>query len=363
MSADGFTHWLMRLQFAGMNGVFGAAGRIQIYETLELFLSNQVLLSKALREIYRVESRDGKRKKDVRALVLYDCMQSLENGRSLSDALSKWVPDEEAQLIRAGERSGELVSALKDVVRIIEAKKAIISAVVAGALYPLFLFGMIALLLNKIATEMVPQFARILPPEKWSGAAVVLRYIADFVVNYGAISLVFIGIFIVWMFWSLPNVAKSPVRKYLDKIPPWSIYRMLHGSTFLLNIAVMLRAGIRVQEILMMMNKTKSKWLRVRIQSALIGISQGQNLGMALHRAGYDFPDQRAVQFLRILAEQDGFDEKLANFGDRWLEQGISNIKGASKVILVAGIATTGVLILLILAGVMSIQTLAQQGM
>ncbi|EOF7659938.1 TPA: hypothetical protein ACP3Z7_004795, partial [Pseudomonas aeruginosa] len=35
-------------------------------------------------------------------------------------------------------------------------------------------------------------------------------------------------------------------RVWLDRmLPPWSIYRMLQGTTFLLNMAVMLNAGIR----------------------------------------------------------------------------------------------------------------------
>jgi len=362
MSSE-IVHWLMRQQFSGAGGVIGAGTRIEIYETLELLLSNQVLLSKALREIYRVESKDGKRKKEVRAIVLYECMQSLENGRTLSDALARWVPDQEVQLISAGERSGDMVGALKDAVRIIEAKRQIMGAVAGGAIYPIVLMGMISILLHQIATNMVPQFSRILPPEQWTGAAAVLRVIADYVTNYGLYSLLGIFLFGCWVMWSLPNMDKSPVRKWLDFIPPWSIYRMLHGSTFLLNIAVMLRAGIRVQEILLMMSKVGSPWLRVRIQAALMGINQGQNLGVSLHRSGYNFPDPRAVQFLRILAEQDGFDEKLANFGDRWLAKSVTGIKNASRIILTAGIMVTGMLILLILAGVMSIQGLAQQGM
>lgn len=355
--------WLTKQLFAGMGGVIGAGSRIEIYETLELLLSNQVLLSTALKELYRVESKDGKKTSEPRAIVLLDCIETLEAGRSLSDAMEDWVPDQEVQLIRAGERSGNLAGALVDVVRIIEAKQTIMGAVASGAIYPIVLGSMISLLLYQIAHNMVPQFARVLPVEKWTGASVVLRTIADFVTGYGLQFLIGMGIFMIWVAWSLPNMDRSPVRKYLDFIPPWSIYRMLNGSTFLLNVAVMLKAGIRVQEILIMMSREGSPWLKLRIQAALQGINTGNNLGQALDNSGYNFPDPRAVQYLRILAEQDGFDEKLQNFGDRWLEKSVDGIKAASKVMLSVGILTTGLLILLILAGVMSIQQLAQQGL
>ena len=357
------SQWIQRQMFSGMGGVLGAGARIEIYETLELLLSNQVLLSTALREIYKIESKDGKKKDEVRAIVVYDCMTALESGRNLSDALEKWVPEQEIHLIRAGERSGDMVNALKDVVRIVTAKGKIVAAVAKGATYPVILLFMISILLNQIANKMVPQFARILPVEKWTGPAALLKIIADFVTNYGMTSIIGGIVLATWVGWSLPNMYKSPIRKYLDMVPPWSIYRMLNGSTFLLNVAVMLKAGIRVQEALIILSKGGSPWLRHRIQATIQNINQGANLGLALHRTGYNFPDARAVQFLRVLSNQDGFDEKLTNFGDRWLDKSVSGIEAASGILLAVGILTTGVLILLILGGVMSIQQLAQQGM
>jgi len=360
MSFHSVSRWVMRQMFSGMGGVIGSATRIGIYETLELLLSNQVLLSQALREIYLIESRDGKKKSDVKAVVLYECMQAIDSGKGLSDALAGWVPDQEVQLIRAGERSGDLVNALKDACRIIEAKKQIMGAVLGGTLYPILLGGMVTILLYQIAHNMVPQFARILPIEQWTGPAAVLAAIAYGVTNYGVQSLVGLFIFVIWMFWSMPYMNKSRVRNILDKIPPWSIYRMLHGTTFLLNVAVMLRAGIRLQEILIMMSKGGSPWLKTRVLGALHGINQGQNIGVALQNAGYEFPDPRAVRFLRILSDKDRFEEKLSNFANRWLGKGIADISSASKILLGLGVVTAGGLILLILAGVWSIQGLAQ---
>jgi len=141
---EGFQRWLMRQTFSGMGGVLGAGTRINIYETLEMLLSNQVKLSVALREIYRVESNDGKKKNEIRAIVLYECMTAMEDGKPLSHALERWIPDQELQLIRAGERSGDMVGVLKDVIRIIDAKSQIFKAVIGGTLYPMVLMGIIA---------------------------------------------------------------------------------------------------------------------------------------------------------------------------------------------------------------------------
>src|SRR3546814_8506799 len=111
---------------------------------------------------------------------------------------------------------------------------------------------------------MVPQFARVSPPETWTGSAAVLNHLSYFVTNWGLESLGVLFIFLMWVVWSMPNMHRPRIRIYLDKIPPWSIYRMLQGSTFLLNIAIMIKAGVRLQHILIMMAKTGSPWVRSR---------------------------------------------------------------------------------------------------
>lgn len=356
-------NWLRRQMFSGMGGVIGSGARIEIYEAIELLLSNQVQLSVALNALYDIESKDGKKKGEVAAIVLQDCINAMESGKPLSIALERWVPDQEVQLIRAGERSGDLTGAFKDAIKIIQAKSQIMSAVLGGLIYPIVLGGFSCILLYQIANNMVPQFARIIPPEHWTGATAVLREIADFVNTKGVYSLIGLFFVLVWVMWSLPNMHRTRVRKILDRIPPWSIYRTLHGSTFLLNVAVMLRAGIRVQEILTMISHTGSPWLKSRVGAALNGITQGENLGEALHMSGYNFPDERSVQFLRLLSNQSGFDDRLGAFADRWLVKSISNVKAASQILLYIGISATAGLLMLVIAGVFSMQQLAQQVM
>jgi len=350
------THRFLRLQFSGAGGVLGAGARIEFYETLELLLSNNVMLSTALREIYKIESKNGKNTKSLRAIVIFECMSALDSGRNLSDALARWVPDQEAQLIRAGERSGELAGALTDAVRIIEAKRAIFGAILGGTAYPLLLSGISVVLLNLISTKMVPQFIKILKPNQWSPPAMALRAIADYVNHYGLVTVVGLIVFFIWMFWSMPNMSRAHIRRVLDKIPPWSLYRMLHGATFLLNVAVMLRAGVKVHDVLTLMSDAGSPWMKVRIQAALNGINQGMNLGEALHRSGYEFPDARAVQFLRILANQEGFENKLTRFGERWMEASVADVKKASAMMTSFSILLIGALLMLVIAGMMSIQ-------
>lgn len=351
---------LERLELKINQLLFTGNARIELYETIGLLLENGVVLSKAVQDLYMIESNNGKNPKALRALVLNAIRHGVSRGQGLSVALAPWVPHQEVALIKAGETTGQLARSLTECSRIIQAKQEIKKAVIGGLMYPLIISMVLVLLLYQISTKMVPQFARITPESSWTGAAWVLSQIAHFVVNWGLVSLLVFVVFAGWVSWSMPNLYRPRFRVWLDKLPPWSIYRALHGSTFLLNISVMLRAGVRLQDVLIIMAKTGSPWVKSRIGSALEGINSGQNLGQALYRTGYGFPDHRLVQFLRTVSEQEGFDEHLARFGERWLQKSVSQVQTSFKTIATLALFLLGGLMVLVLVGVYSLQSAAQ---
>ena len=352
--------WLNRFFFSGLGGLLGADTRIEIYETIELLMTNDVPLTLAIKELYRLESRAGTKNTAANAMFLYDCYSSRNNGKPLWFALQRWVPNQEMQIIRAGEESAKVPEALRNVIELIESKRKIMGAVISGSTYPLVLLGMVGMLLHQIATNMVPQFLKILPAEKWTGPAVGLKVVADWVNGYGTIGVIVVACSAAWVIWSMPNMDKSRFRVYLDSIPPWSIYRMLNGSTFLLNFSLMLAANVKMQTTLEIMRESASPWLKERIGAAITGVNKGSSFVEALHQSGYEFPDRRAVQYLRLLSEQNDFEEKLVNFGKRWLDKSVKGVQSASKAMLAVSISLMGSLIMLILGGVIGIQQLAQ---
>ncbi|OXR48030.1 secretion system protein F [Pusillimonas sp. T2] len=337
--------------------------RIEMYETLALLLENGVVLDKAIRDLYMIESNQGKKPKATRAMMLADLKQAVASGQSLSTALVRWAPSQEVALIKAGETTGQLAEALMECSKIILAKRAVKSAVQQGTAYPILLMVVFVILLYQISTKMVPQFARTTPEENWTGAAWLLAQIAHFVTNWGVHTLVVLALFGIWVTWSLPNMYRPKLRVWLDRIPPWSIYRALHGSTFLLNVSVMLKAGVRLQDVLIIMARTGSPWVKSRIGAALAGINSGQNLGQALYRTGYEFPERRLIDFLRAVSDQDGFDEHLAKFGERWLTKSVEKVKAAFNIIFVSALVFMGGLMILVLVAVYSLQEMARTAM
>lgn len=357
---DSFDKFVVRLQF-------GSGARIEFYEAMTLLMENGVLLNDALKEMYRVASDEGRKPKNAQAIVFYDCMMGVAEGRPLSKVLAAWVSPEECSLIAAGEKSGRLVDdkdgpgAFSQAIKVITAKRQIMAAIAMATVYPTVLGILSVVLLNMVSTQLVPKLAKTTNPETWEGAAALLYLIAQFVTGYGKVALASVLMTVALIFGSLPYL-RGGIRFYLDKVPPWSVYRMLHGSTFLLNLAVLLQAGIKLQDALALLSETAKPWLRERIDAAKYGIGIGGSLGVALQKAGYDFPDKKAVQYLMILSNREGFENAIGRFGDRWLNESIRRIQSTAKVALACGVLLIGGLMLIVVAGAGGIQDAIQAG-
>jgi type II secretory pathway component PulF len=338
-----FEERIIRLQF-------GDGTRIEFYETLQILIENRVSINDALKELYSVWSNNGKSKSAALAVVTHDLMQQLSNGAKLSSAIARWAPYEEVSLIAAGEKAGRLVAAFDDAVRVITAKQKIRSALMKATVYPTFLGIPLVILLWIISTKMVPSMARQSDPAGWSGAAYGLYLLSSFVTNYGVAAiclLVGLAIAIVFSFSRLTG----SIRIYLDKWPFYSTYRMIHGSTFLLNLAVMMRAGISLYDALKLLHQYANPYMRERIQGAMYGIRQGANLGVALGNAGHGFPDKRAIQFIRILASREGFSESINKYSERWLMASIKRIEMLATVSLNSMLIVIGLVMALVVMG------------
>lgn len=334
---------------------FGGSARVEIYEMLALLLENRVLLIDALREIRGVlndsgldasASNDDLKIRNVKAEAVHSWITHLKTGDkdgfALARAIEPWVPLEETALIQSGEATGELVRALNDCVAAIQSKGQMMGAVLGGTVYPTMLLVASWFVMRMFAKDVIPRFVAQVDPEMWEGPAKFLYVEVELFNRFGVPLAIFAIVSTIVVIATLPFLRGS-FRVFLDKyVPPWNIYKMIQGATFLKNIAVQTRAGIRLYDSISQMNAIASPWLKDRLQATLYGIQQGQNLGDALYNAEYEFPDRRSVQILRVLSSRDGFDETVYNFAGRWQEQTVKRVKSASMVFFAIGILTIG---------------------
>lgn len=347
MQAD-INRWWARTQFTD-------TARLRLYRKISKMLSNGMPLLKVLEELRDRASHQGRKPNEPMAIVLDDCRRTVQNGRLLAEGLEWWVPKTEQMIIMAGEQSGRLEITLLAVIDVVEAEKKIKSVIVGGIIYPVAVFALVIVYVYLFGTRVIPQFATMVDPSTWKGAAKSLYLMSMFVQNWMAYLIVGIAAAVMLVLVSMP-LWRGNVRVIFDKFAPYSIYRLVVGSGFLMAFSALQSAGITVEKSLMRLSDMAQPWLRERLDGALLGVKSGLNCGEALRNAGYGFPSTEVVDDLCVYAEYKGFAESLKILADEWMEEGIAHISIQMKVLNGFAIITLAIVIGWLVTGFFGIQ-------
>lgn len=348
---------------------FGKNERIQFYESLMGVIEDSIAIEEALETVEKAFSNDGKVLHPV-SIICGRVAMSVRGGKSLADSCRAYLPFEEASLVETGEKTGHLVEAFRDCVRVIEVRQRIKRLIISVFALPAVTWSLMGVLLHVVAGWLVPTMALRSNPEAWTGVPAFLYILSNLVTHYGLflIALVLLGTVISLVtlpyFCGLEIQPNSPdwkmqlsralqrIRISFEKLPPWSVYKVMQGSIFLLNMSVMLRTGISQLNALAILKRSASPWLRERIDAIHYGVSSGKDFGTALKLAGHHFPDEMAIHFLQVLATRQSFATSMERFANRWLEQMLKRIEAISKTFAALSALFMGGLMILVVIGI-----------
>lgn len=335
----------------------GGRQRQRIYRKIAGLISNGVSLQAALDVLWDQASRGGTKPSDPRAIAIDIWRRSYRDGKPFGHALEGWAPLGERMLIESGESGSRLDEALRNVIRLNKNSGAIRGALIGGLAYPTFLFFFLGGVLWMFGTKVIPQFAETLPIERWTGAAASMATLSDFAKNWlipiGAMLVMAIIIFIV-----TAPIWRGRLRAVMDKVPPWSLYRLVQGGGFLMSTAALVNAGVAVPEVLRKLRRNSSPWMQERIDASLREVNSGANLGDALYRSGYGFPDPEIVDDLRVYASLSSFDESLTAVANEWIERGVERVQAQARILFFIALFSLGGTIMWVVFGLFAIQRL-----
>ncbi len=334
---------------------FSDTVRLRLYRKIAKMLANGLPLLKILEELQYRASEQGKKPQEPLAIILDDCRRTVQNGRSLSDGLERWVPKDEQMILAAGEQSGRLEASLVSVVTVVQASKKINSVIIGGLAYPVTVLCLTAVYIYLFGTQVIPQFTRIIDPRNWHGPARSLYLMSEWVQHWMLLAIVVAVVLFGLLIFSMPRW-RGTVRIFVDRYPPYSIYRLKVGSSFLMGFAALQAAGVTVEKALMRLSGMAHPWLRERLDGALLGVRSGLNCGEALRNAGYDFPSPEVIDDLCVYAEYKGFAEALELMADEWMEQGVEIISLRMKMLNGISIVVLAVVIGWLVTGFFGIQ-------
>lgn len=333
----------LEVSFAKFRIGMAGKARLKVYKKLASLLRNRFSLMNALDIMYASITDNGKHASEPMAIAIASWGKALQNGLAFSDALKGWAPSRERLMLSVGDMS-DLESALLNLIRVAEGTDKMLKPIIGAITYPSFLLLMSVLVIYAIGAYMVPPMEDAAPNARWSGTAkdlvAVSRWIrANWLLAFSFFPALFTLIYVTIGIWT------GPTRKAIDDMPPWSLYKMFMGITWLLSLSALIKGGVPISIALSSLRKDSNRYLQERIDRAMDYIKNGDNLGLALSKTKLNFPDKEIVADLRIYAELDNFEEALDKLANDWLDESAEAVEAKASILnMVAMFAISGII-------------------
>ena len=333
----------VEVQYARLVVNMSNGARLKLYRKIASLMRNRFSLMDALDRLHDGISNGGKNAGEPFAIAIVEWSKKLQNGIPFSDALKGWAPDRERLMLSVGDVS-DLEMALLNLIRVTEGSAKMVRPIIGAVTYPSFLFMMAVLIIYAIGAYMVPPMIDAAPDVVWTGLARDLVDVSYWIKDYWIIAFSALPIIMV-VIYSTIGIWTGPIRAFFDKLPPWSLYKVFTGISWLLALSALVKGGTPVSTALRALRRDSSRYLKERIDKTLIYINAGENLGQALAKTNLDFPDIEIIGDLKIYSELDNFEEALEKLANDWLDESVYLIEQkASMLNMVALLSIGGVI-------------------
>jgi type II secretory pathway component PulF len=332
---DGLERWITRFQFRTKR-----KHRFRIYRKLEGMLRMNEALSRSLDRLYLNASEMGKYPRRPEAVALREWFLKDRSGVTLSEAMEGWVPTSELYMIRAGEESGTMAKSLGAIQQVGDKAKQMKEAVSYAVGYPVFMLVLVSFVLWTFGVNLISNMRKSAPANVIAAMGSITE-VSDLINDWGITLIIGIIALCALITFTLPHW-RGPLRAKFDMFPPWSWYRVLQGSGFLLGLSALLGAQVPLKRSLEILEEQGNPWIRERISAARSEVLRGRNLGEALRIGKYNFPDPAVAIDLEILSERADVGSVIEQVTQEWINEQIMTLKAQAVISRNLGMALVG---------------------
>ena len=333
----------IEVYYAKMICNFSGGVRLKLYRKIASLMSNRFSLMNALDMLHATITNDGKNPGEPMAIAIASWANALQNGQPFSEALRGWAPDRERLMLSVGDVS-DLESAIRNLIRVTEGTTKMIRPIKSAISYPAFLLMMVTVIIYGIGAYMVPPMLEAAPNAQWTGLAKSLADLSAWIIVYWPIAFSIVPVLGI-VIYSTIGIWTGSIRALVDSCPPWSLYKVFVGITWLLALSALVKGGTPVSNALRALRKDSTRYLKERIDKTLVFINNGDNLGQALSKTGLNFPDPEIIGDLKIYSEMDNFEEALEKMANDWLDESAFLIEQKAAVLnMVALLCVSGII-------------------
>lgn len=337
---------------------FGLKQRAEVWQTLADFTATGMELSVALdtvARIYRLQKNSS----------IEHIMQEFRRGLATGSILpaARTYASETDLLMFSGEGDMAADAMFGAAARVsrgqLVIRQAVRAALIGPSLSILALFALYCIL----GFRLFPAFELIAPPETWPPHVKALAWFAygiseNIILVGGGAAAVLAGISASTRHWT------GAGRAWADKFPPWSLYRLQTGLTFMLLLVEAGKMGRGLTSSwLLETARVSAPYTAARIRA--IAARSGANpagIGAAALSSGRGWPTTALCATLAAYSTQDNWLNNFSDYLDRWMENAQARAKATATVmnfmVLVVVAATVGATV----TAMMSLMDAAQAG-
>lgn len=340
--------------YAKMICNFSNEARLKMFRKIASLMRNRFSLMSALDMLHDSASNGGKNPGEPLAIAIACWARALNNGLPFSEALKGWAPDRERLMLSVGDVS-DLEGALMNLIRVTEGSTKMIRPIIGAIAYPSFLFMMAILIIYGIGVYMVPPMLEAAPGVMWRGLARDLVSVSEWISEYWMVAFASLPVIMI-VIYSTIGIWTGTIRAMVDHMPPYSLYKVFVGISWLLALSALVKGGTPVSTALRALRRDASRYLQERIDKTLTFINNGDNLGQALQKTKLDFPDKEVIADLKIYSELDNFEDALEALANEWLEESVYLIEQKAAMLNMVAILSVGAVIAWAVMGTFEMQ-------
>jgi type II secretory pathway component PulF len=328
-------HFLTKLRF-------DERVRLEVYEQLKAAAVDGISLKDAITNLYDINSRAGRQ--TLLRHVFSDWLDGIGSGQPFHEAVGEWVPEHERMVLASADRGQSLIDALDALETQVKTGNELRQTIYKAAAWPVIYLLMIMGILWIVATRLLPELLKTTERETALDAAWLFVRISEVIAAMPWLPPLLAALLMYGIKLIMP--LEFPLRKKLDAIFPFSFYRLLQGSSFLMTLAGLLKVGTSQVQALEIINERGSPWMRARVQPIIDGMSAGQKLGHSADQTGYAFPTQKIVDNILFYEGTSQSSIAVERAAARWIKDGKRSAEIIGATLQTLGLLTVALIVM-----------------
>ncbi|MBU2765578.1 hypothetical protein HAP94_05060 [Acidithiobacillus ferrivorans] len=289
------------------------------------FLRRIQIMGKAQAPFSDAISELKKRANENHEGIMFAALQAMDlrvrRGQKLAQIFQGWLTSEEIMLIEAGDKIGfpGYVAAIDKVLSMGSATAEIQGALLNGIFEPVILMASIYMLMLWMSSSFTGKLLKVthVSPSRLTGMARQFYDVGLFAATPWSILvpiIMVLPVMLVWLSfsrWTGKRSGTEKIRAFLDRFPPYSVYKEITGAQWVLTLSMLAVAGYPYELILQELGHLSRPWAGMQTRLIERCFRKGITLGDAMRQAGGWFPSRAMVQDIMAFGERPGFKETL----------------------------------------------------